>query len=93
MPCIRRTAPARRVARVLLGLALLVWAAVLALYGLFAIAYEADGGGDASIGISGRNLDADLVGAVALALAVAALLASLLLLRRARRSEPARSSG
>ncbi len=74
----------RRFARVLLGLALLVWAAVLALYGLFAIVYDADGGGDAYIGISGREVDADLVGGIALALAVAALLAGVLLLRSSR---------
>ena len=84
MPCIRRRAPARRVARVLLGLALLVWAAVLGLYGLFAIMYDPDGGGDAYIGIAGRDLDADLVGGIALALAVAALLAGVLLLRSPR---------
>ena len=75
---------ARRLARVLLGLALLVWAAVLALYGLFALVYDPDGGGDAYVAISGRDLDAHLVGGIALALAVAAILAGLLLLRRAR---------
>ena len=84
MLCIRQRALARRFARVLLGLALLVWAAVLALYGLFAIVYDPDGGGDAYIGISGREVDADLVGGIALALAVAALLAGVLLLRSSR---------
>jgi hypothetical protein len=57
---------------------------VLGLYGLFAIVYDPDGGGDAHIGVSSRDLDADLVGAIALGLAVAALLAGMLLLRRAR---------
>ena len=74
----------RRFARVLLGLALVVWAAVLGLYGLFAIVYDPDGGGDEYIGISGRDVDADLVGAIALALAVAALLGGVLLLRSSR---------
>ena len=76
--------PARRFARVLLGLALLVWAGVLALYGLLAIAYEGDSGGDAQVEISGRDLDADLVGGIALALAGVAILAGLLVLRRSR---------
>jgi hypothetical protein len=76
--------PARRSARVLLGLALLVWAGVLALYGLFAIVYEGDGGADARVEVSGRDLDADLVGGIALALAVAAILAGAIVLRRSR---------
>jgi hypothetical protein len=76
--------PKRRLARVLLGLALLVWAAVLTLYGLFALVYDPDGGGDAYVGISGRDFDAHLIGGIALALALAAILAAVLLLRRAR---------
>jgi hypothetical protein len=72
-------------ARFLLGLALLVWSAVLALYGVFAVVYDADGGGDTYVEIYGRESDADVVGAIALALSVAAILAALLVLRRSAR--------
>jgi hypothetical protein len=76
---------ARRGARILLGLAVLVWGAVFGLYGLIAVVYDSDAGSDASVGLFGREVDADLVGGVALALALGVVVCALLILRPALR--------
>jgi hypothetical protein len=73
------TAP--RGTRILLALAILVWDAVLALYGLVALLYDADGRGEPYVEVAGREIDVDLAGGVALTLAVAAILTALLVLR------------
>ena len=66
------------VCAVLLGLA-----AVLALYGLFAISYNGDRESGATyVVVAGHRIDADVVGAIALLLALATLAAATLLLRR-----------
>ena len=66
------------VCAVLLGLA-----AVLALYGLFAISYNGDQESGATyVHVAGHRIDADVVGAVALLLALSILGAAILLMRR-----------
>jgi divalent metal cation (Fe/Co/Zn/Cd) transporter len=80
----------RRGAGLAVGLALLAGGILLGLYGLFAILYGGDSGGtgDTYIAIAGHESDADLVGAVALLIALFLLLASLPFLKRERRSRP-----
>ena len=66
------------VCAVLLGLA-----AVLALYGLFAISYNGDQESGATyVHVAGHRIDADVVGVVALLLALATLGTAILLMRR-----------
>jgi hypothetical protein len=55
-----------RTAALLAGLILLIAGVLLALFGLFAIAYEGDsGGGDTYIRFGTDKIDADLVGGIA----------------------------
>jgi glycerol-3-phosphate acyltransferase PlsY len=65
-----------------LGLALLLGAAPLALYGVFAVGYQ----GDAYIKFRGGKVDADLAGAIALALAAVAVILAIVLLRSGKAS-------
>ena len=77
----------------LFGLGLLVVAIPVGLYGLFAILYGGDSGaGDTYVTIGHHEIDADLVGVLALLLAFLAGVAALLLLprRRSRRSDRSR---
>lgn len=77
-----------RAARLLVAVCLLGAGVVLALYGLFAILYGGDSGGsgDTYVKLGGHDIDADVAGAVALALAFVAFLAATPLLRsRGRR--------
>jgi hypothetical protein len=76
----------KRVVALLTGLVLLATASLLGLYGLFAILYRGDsaGSGDTYVPLAGHDVDADLVGAVALLLAVALILLSIPVLRRKR---------
>jgi glycerol-3-phosphate acyltransferase PlsY len=71
-----------RAAKVLLGLALLLGAVPLALYGVFAIGYE----GDPYIKFGGGEVDADLAGAIALAIAAVAVSLAIVLLRSGKAS-------
>jgi divalent metal cation (Fe/Co/Zn/Cd) transporter len=77
----------KRVVALLTGLVLLATASLLGLYGLFAILYRGDsrGSGDTYVPLVGHDVDADLVGAVALLLAVVLILLSIPVLRRKRR--------
>jgi vacuolar-type H+-ATPase subunit I/STV1 len=68
--------------QVLVAFALLAAGLLAALYGLFAIWYEGDGGGDTYVMVGDRDFDADVVRAVAITLGLAALLLGLLLMRR-----------
>jgi hypothetical protein len=62
---------------------LLAAAAVFALHGLFAISYNGDRESGATyVLVAGHRIDADIVGAIALLLALATLRAATLLLRR-----------
>jgi hypothetical protein len=72
--------------RNLLGLLLLVAGLLLALYGLFAIFYGGDSGGsgDTYVTIAGREIDADLAGAIALLIGFFAVLFSTMLMRHER---------
>ena len=57
--------------------------AVLALYGLFAISYNGDQeSGAMYVLVAGHRIDADVVGAVALLIALSILGAAILLMRR-----------
>jgi formate hydrogenlyase subunit 3/multisubunit Na+/H+ antiporter MnhD subunit len=81
----------RRIAGAVLGVVLLLVGVVLALYGLFAILYGGDSGGNGNtyIKVSGRKIDADLAGGVALLIACLVTLAAVAVLsvsRRRRRS-------
>lgn len=72
----------------LVGISLLVGGVFLALYGLFAILYSGDtsGSGDTYVRFGGREVDADVVGGIALVGAFIALAFAALLLKRGRDS-------
>lgn len=73
------------VVRFLFGLGLLLVAILFGLYGLFAILYGGDsGGGDTYVKLGRHEIDADLVGAIALVLGLLAASASILFLARRR---------
>jgi hypothetical protein len=76
-----------RVLAIVSAIALLAAGALLGLYGLFAILYRGDSGGsgDTYVTLAGHEIDADLVGAVALLLAFSVTLLSVRILRRKRR--------
>lgn len=73
----------QRAIRLLVGLGLLS-AVLLALYGLFAVLYGGDGGssGNTYVKLFGSEIDAGLVGAIALLIAAVLLVISLPLIRR-----------
>jgi len=75
-----------RAVRVLVGLVLLASGVLLGLYGLFAILYRGDSGGngDTYVTFSGHEIDARLVGAVALLIVFVLVLLALAFLRRER---------
>jgi hypothetical protein len=65
----------RRLGGLLIGLALFIASVSLGLYGLFAILYRGDGGGtDTYVSFGGHKVDADVVGATALLVAIVLLL-------------------
>jgi hypothetical protein len=73
--------------RFLAGLAFLFVSIVLGLYGLFAVLYRGDSGGtgDTYVTLGGHELDAQLVGAVALLISFVALVVAWMILWRPRR--------
>jgi hypothetical protein len=77
----------RRRVRSLVGLALLALAVLLGLYGLFAVLYRGDSGGngDTYVTFGGHEVDAQLAGVVALLVSLLAILVALLILRRGGR--------
>ena len=70
------------------GAALLLAAVLLGLYGLFAIFYGGDsaGNGNTYVTFGGHEIDADVIGALALLLAFLVTLAAVTVLRVGRRS-------
>jgi hypothetical protein len=74
----------RRLITTLLGVLLLAAGVLLSLYGLFAILYGGDSGGsgDTYVTIAGREMDADLAGAIALLIGSFPILFSTMFLRR-----------
>ena len=64
-----------------LGWFVLIGGILLCLYGLFAILYNGDGG-DTVVTWAGHELDADLAGALVLAVGLPLLVAGVLILRR-----------
>ena len=57
---------------------------LLAIYGVFALIFNEEGGGSTYVTFSGHRLDAHLVGAVSLVIGVAIIAAAFVLLRRGR---------
>jgi hypothetical protein len=76
-----------RAGRRLIGLVLLIVGALFGLYGLFAILYGGDngGGGDTYVKFGRHRIDAGLVGAVSLLLALFAIFMSMVYLKPERR--------
>jgi len=72
--------------RSLVGLALLALSLLLAVYGLFAVLYHGDSGGDGDtyVTLGGHQVDAQLAGAVALLVSFTAILVAWLILWRGR---------
>jgi uncharacterized membrane-anchored protein len=79
--------------RFLVGLALLALSLLLGVYGLFAVLYRGDSGGngDTYVTFDGHQVDAQLAGAVALLVSLIAILVARLILWRGRRELPARN--
>jgi predicted Co/Zn/Cd cation transporter (cation efflux family) len=73
--------------RSLVGLALLALSLLLGLYGLFAVLYRGDSGGNADtyVTFGGHQVDAQLAGAVALSVSLIAILVAWTILRRGQR--------
>ena len=78
--------------RRVLGVVLLLAGVLIGLYGLFAILYGGDSGGnrDTYVKFGGHEIDADLVGALALLLASVVTFAALTVLSAGRRSARSR---
>ena len=73
--------------RSLVGLTLLALSLLLGVYGLFAVLYRGDSGGngDTFVTFGGHQVDAQLAGAVALFVSFIAILVAWLILSRGRR--------
>ena len=73
--------------RSLVGVALLALSLLLGVYGLFAVLYRGDSGGngDTYVTFGGHQVDAQLAGAVALLVSFIAILVAWPILRRGRR--------
>jgi hypothetical protein len=73
--------------RSLVGLALLGLSLLLGVYGLFAVLYRGDSGGngDTYVTFGGHQVDAQLAGAGALLVSLIAILVARTILRRGRR--------
>ena len=73
--------------RSLVSLALLALSVLLGVYGLFAVLYRGDSGGngDTYVTFGGHQVDAQLAGAVALLVSLIAILVAWTILRRGRR--------
>jgi hypothetical protein len=63
-----------RVIRLALALAALAGGILLALYGLLAFVYRGDANASTYVTLAGRRLDTHVVGGIAVALAIAAIL-------------------
>ncbi len=73
--------------RSLVGLTLLALSLLLGLYGLFAVLYRGDSGGngDTYVTFGGHQVDAQLAGSVALLVSLIAILVAWTILRRGQR--------
>jgi ABC-type sugar transport system permease subunit len=73
--------------RSVVGVTLLAFSLLLGVYGLFAVLYRGDSGGngDTYVTFGGHQVDAQLAGAVALLASLIAILVAWLILSRGRR--------
>jgi predicted Co/Zn/Cd cation transporter (cation efflux family) len=73
--------------RSLVGVALLALSLLLGVYGLLAVLYRGDSGGNGEtyVTFGGHQVDAQLAGAVALLVSLSAILVAWAILRRGRR--------
>ena len=73
--------------RSLVGLALLALSLLLGVYGLFAVLYRGDSGGNGEtyVTFGGHQVDAQLAGAIALLVSLIAILVARTILRGGRR--------
>jgi ABC-type sugar transport system permease subunit len=73
--------------RSVVGVTLLAFSLLLGVYGLFAVLYRGDSGGngDTYVTFGGHQVDAQLAGAVALLVSLIAILVAWLILSRGRR--------
>ena len=74
-----------RIARTAGGVALLLVGSLFGLYGAFTMLYggeEGSSGDEVVVNFGGRDYDADLVGVVALGIALALIIPAVLLIRR-----------
>jgi divalent metal cation (Fe/Co/Zn/Cd) transporter len=78
----------RKALGLLVGLMLVAGGVLLGLYGLFALLYGGENGGtgDTYVKLGGREIDAGVVGAIALLIAFLLLLAAVPFLKRERSS-------
>jgi hypothetical protein len=74
--------------RFVIGALLLVAGILLVLYGLFAIAYNGDGGPDTYVSIDGWRVNADLVGGIVLFVGLVAIFGFVALRRSGRSTGP-----
>jgi hypothetical protein len=74
----------RRPLAVLLGVLLVVSGALIAIYGLFALLYRESGGGSTYVTFFGREIDAHLVGALALVVGLVLVVAPPIVRRSSR---------
>jgi hypothetical protein len=76
-----------RYLRSLVGVALLALSLLLGVYGLLAVLYRGDSGGngDTYVTLGGHQVDAQLAGALALSVSLIAILVAWLILWRGRR--------
>jgi hypothetical protein len=72
--------------QVLFGIGLLGVGLLAVLYGVFAILFEPNGGGETTVMVGDRRVDADTFGATVLVIGLAGLVVGSLLLRRRSRS-------
>jgi hypothetical protein len=72
----------RKIARAVTVVGLLFVGAILGLYGVFDIIYTENGSDSAYVSFGGRQVDADIVGALSLGLAFVFVMAAILTLRR-----------
>jgi hypothetical protein len=78
----------RKIARAVTVVGLLFVGAILGLYGVFDIVYTENGSDSAYVSFGGRQVDADIVGALSLGFASVFVMAAILTLRTRESPRP-----